>query len=158
MSPTVTGLCRIPSGANTQEGTWSPLSKRWETGCPGGSRGRRQRATVPITLPRAGLGLACGHREAPCCSPCRLVVPSPALSHRPADACPAAGCIPAPLAAFPQAQLASRCLQMGLCSPLCVGQSSISLLWRKSSPSGGCVLGGAGRGMWSWLRVRPEVG
>ncbi|XP_070228887.1 huntingtin isoform X2 [Bos mutus] len=53
--------------------------------------------TVSITLPRAGLGLACGHREAPCCSPCRPVAPSPALSHRPADACPAAGSIPAPL-------------------------------------------------------------
>lgn len=126
---------------------------RWKQGAP-----HRQRVAVPIALPRAGLGLACGHREAPCCSPCRPVVPSPALSHRPADACPATGCVPAPLAAFLQAQLASRCLQMGLCSPLCVGQSSISLLWRKSSPSGGCVLGGAGWGVWSWLRVHPEVG
>lgn len=59
--------------------------------------GAGSRLTVSITLPRAGLGLACGHREAPCCSQCRPVAPSPALSHRPPDACPAAGSIPAPL-------------------------------------------------------------
>lgn len=129
---------------------------RWKRGQGGGSG-----LTVCIALPRAGLGLACGHREAPCCSPSCPVAPSPALSHRPADACPAAGSIPGPLAAFLQAELASRCFQKGLCSPVCVCQSSISTLWRKSCPHvPGVGASGMGRGdgMWSWLHVHPEVG
>lgn len=163
MSPTVIGLCRIPSGANRQESTCSPLYKRWETSSPHGSGGRGGGSglTVCIALPRAGLGLACGHREAPCCSPSCPVAPLPALPHRPPDACPAAGSTPGPLAAFLQAELASRCSQKGLCSAVCVRPSGISTLWRKSCPhvpGVGASGTGQGDGLWSWLRVHPEVG
>lgn len=129
---------------------------RWKQGGGGGSG-----LTVCIALPRAGLGLACGHCEAPCCSPSCPVAPSPALSHHLPDAYPAAGSIPGPLAAFLQAELASWCFQKGLCSPVCVHQSSISTLWRKSCPhvpGVGASGTGQGDGVWSWLHVHPEVG
>ena len=131
--------------------TWSPQTlgnqlPRWKRG--GGGSG----LTVCIALPRAGLGLACGHCEAPCCSPSCPVAPSPALSHRLPDAYPAAGSIPGPLTAFLQAELASRCFRKGLCSPVCVRQSSISTLWRKSCPhvpGVGASGTGQGDGVWS---------
>lgn len=140
--------------ANTQKGTWPPLSKRWEPGAQV-EAGAPQRAAVPIAATRQGwvwpvatvsslLLTVSSSRPVACPFP------------PPLQTLPSRGLHSCPLAASLQAQLASWCLQMGLCSPLCVGQSSISFL-EKVEPRW-VRLGWGGAGRWSWLRVHPEVG
>lgn len=87
VDPTVIGLCRIPSGADTQEGTWPPLSKRWEPGAQveaGGAGSERQCPSLchgqGWVWPVATVRLPAAHRviQSSCCLPFPTALQTPA--------------------------------------------------------------------------------